>query len=35
MLLFQVPVPALDNRPLELLIQSPDGRNEATIDLDV
>jgi len=35
LLLFQVPVPALDNRPLELLIQGPDGRSEATIDLDV
>jgi hypothetical protein len=35
MLLFQVPIPSLDNRPLELLIQSPDGEHEAAIDLDV
>lgn len=35
MLLFQVPVAALDNRPLELLVQSPDRRTEGSIDLDV
>lgn len=35
LLLFQIPIPALDNRPLELLVQSPDRRTEATIDLDI
>lgn len=35
MLLFRIPVQALENRPLELLIQSPDGGTEGSIDLDV
>jgi hypothetical protein len=34
-LLFKLPVSALDNRPLELLVQSPDGRTTGTVDLDV
>ncbi len=35
MLLFQVPIASLDNRPLELLVESPDGRTQGAIDLDV
>jgi len=35
MLLFQVPIASLDNRPLELLVQSPDRQTEGAIDLDV
>jgi hypothetical protein len=34
-LLFQLPVATLDNRPLELLVQSPDGQTEGSIDLDI
>jgi len=36
LLLFQIPLPSLDNRPLELTIKSPnDTRRAARIDLDV
>ena len=35
LLLFQVPVQTLENRPLELLVQSPDGGTQGSIDLDV
>ena len=36
LLLFQIPLASLDNRPLELTIKSPnDTRNVARIDLDV
>ncbi len=35
MLLFRIPVQALENRPLELRVQEPRGETEGTIDLDV
>ena len=35
LLLFQVPLQTLENRPLELLVGSPTGGPEGTIDLDV
>jgi hypothetical protein len=35
LVLFKVPNTAYDNRPLELIIESPDGEGEATVDLDV
>jgi hypothetical protein len=35
MLLFQVPVQTLENRPLELLVQAPEGGAVAAVDLDV
>jgi len=35
LILFKVPNTAYDNRPLELIIESPSGDGEATVDLDV
>jgi hypothetical protein len=35
MLLFRIPVQALENRPLELLVQAPGSDTVGTVDLDV
>ena len=35
MVLFRIPGPALDNRPLEFHIASPTGKGDAVVDLDI
>jgi len=35
LLLFKLPRPALDNRPLEFVVRSPVGDDEAVVELDV
>lgn len=35
LILFKVPNTVYDSRPLEFIIESPDGEGEATVDLDV